>query len=351
MVSPAETPEPLQSGAGTTSSSAEDELRKQLLASLKTLTRREPLDPNYKRLLLSGSVTRRIPTIPKDKFYKRIGSGLRQRVETYMMEMQGKDPFDRISQRQPLEEEKMRAAFTLREPKPHEQQPLLEATLAQTMMHPERKRALDGIAMGLQSRNPTPSGKKMMRTTTTTTASATSEHHHSSELAKRKAELERQREQARQWEEARARREEEERLAKERELLQKKTKNPQQALIVKVFETLWNMSFVVLGGSNPFRSVIDRENCASIGAADYFDIITTPMNLVYIKDKVHGMQYSTLQSFFADVDLMIQNAITYNSDPTNPFRMAAEEMKKRYQKIVKKVWQQIQQRQQAGQNK
>lgn len=256
------------------------------------------------------------------------------------MEMQGKDPFDRISQRQPLEEEKMRAAFTLREPKPHEQQPLLEATLAQTMMHPERKRALDGIAMGLQSRGPAP---KKMRNSNSPVPGMDQ-----TDIAKRKAELDRQREQARKWEEARAKREEEERLRRERELLQKNTKNPQQALIGKVFNTLWDMNFVVLGGTNPFRIVIDRDNCASIGAPDYFDIITTPMNLTYIKDKVHQMQYSTLQSFFADVDLMIQNAIKYNSDPGNPYRMAADEMKKRYQKIVKRVWQQIQQRQNVG---
>lgn len=337
MVSPQTTPDP---PVGTTSSSAEDDLRKQLRAALQTVNRREPLEPSYKRLLLSGSVTRRIPVIPKDKFYKRIGSGFRQRVETYMMEMQGKDPFDRISQRQPLEEEKMRAAFTLREPKPHEQQPLLEATLAQTMMHPERKRALDGIAMGLQSRGPAP---KKMRNSNSPVPGMDQ-----TDIAKRKAELDRQREQARKWEEARAKREEEERLRRERELLQKNTKNPQQALIGKVFNTLWDMNFVVLGGTNPFRIVIDRDNCASIGAPDYFDIITTPMNLTYIKDKVHQMQYSTLQSFFADVDLMIQNAIKYNSDPGNPYRMAADEMKKRYQKIVKRVWQQIQQRQNVG---
>ena len=54
--------------------------------------------------------------------------------------MQGQDPFDRIGQRKPLDETGMRAAFTLREAKEHEQQPLLEATLTALAMHPERKR-------------------------------------------------------------------------------------------------------------------------------------------------------------------------------------------------------------------
>jgi delta-aminolevulinic acid dehydratase/porphobilinogen synthase len=69
------------------------------------------------------------------------------------------------------------------------------------------------------------------------------------------------------------------------------------------------------------------------------------MNLTYIKNKVN--KYTTLQAFFADVALMIANAVKYNSDPGNPYRHAAEEMKKRHDKIVKRVWQQIQQRQQA----
>ena len=107
------------------------------------------------------------------------------------------------------------------------------------------------------------------------------------------------------------------------------------------------MEFPTLLGTNPFRIVIDRDNCASIGAPDYFDIITTPMNLTYIQSRVNNGQYTTLQAFFADVDLMISNAIKYNSAPGNPYRLAAEEMKKLYDKMVKRVWQQIQQRQQA----
>ena len=59
------------------------------------------------------------------------------------------------------------------------------------------------------------------------------------------------------------------------------------------------------------------------------------------QQKVKKLQYDTLQAFFADVDLMISNAVTYNSDPGNPYRIAAEEMKKRHLKIQKKVWQQI----------
>ena len=61
------------------------------------------------------------------------------------------------------------------------------------------------------------------------------------------------------------------------------------------------------------------------------------------------MEYKTLKEFFADVDLMISNALLYNSDPSNPFRIAAEEMKKRYLKIAKKVVQTLQQQKQQAQ--
>mmetsp|Transcript_103433 Transcript_103433/g.299262 ORF Transcript_103433/g.299262 Transcript_103433/m.299262 type:complete len:346 (-) Transcript_103433:348-1385(-) len=322
--------------------SAEDDLRRHLRQEMQNVNRREPLDPTYKKLVQSRVLTHRVPVLFKDKFYKRVGSRIRMKVERYMQETQGKDPFDRISQRKPLDEDAMRSAFTLREAKEHEQVPLLEATLASQAMHPERKRHMDGMALALQSRQE----KKMRSTSPMNTAQQAEE-------ARLRAELDAQRKQARQWEETRKKREEAERRRREEEsiaAMRRRTESPQQALhkiIEPVFKKLWDMEFQNLGGTNPFRIVIDRDNCAAIGAPDYFDIITTPMNLTYIQNKVSKMQYSTLQSFFGDIDLMISNAIKYNSDPGNPYRVAAEEMKKRHDKIVKRVWQQIHQRQQA----
>lgn len=71
------------------------------------------------------------------------------------------------------------------------------------------------------------------------------------------------------------------------------------------------------------------------------------MNLTYIQRKVENAEYESLQDFFKDVDLMITNALLYNSDPSNPFRVAAEEMKKRYMKVAKKVLQTIKEKQQG----
>lgn len=292
-------------GQSTTSTTAnapasgEDELRRQLRLEMQSLSRREPLAPTYKKLIESRELTNVIPTITRDKFYKRIGSRLREKVERYTLENQGKDPFDRISQRKPMEEDAMRSAFTLREAKPHEQKPLLEATLIAQSMHPERKRHLDGIALALQTAT---SGEKKLRGASSSSSTKTAAQ--KAEDARRLAEIEAQREQARQWEETRKKREENERRRREEEsymAMRRKAESPQQALhkiIEPVFKKLWDMEFPALNNTNPFRIVIDRDNCASIGAPDYFSIITIPMNLTYMKRKIDSEQYTTLQQFF-----------------------------------------------------
>ncbi len=251
----------------------EEELRNQLRQALESIKKREPIDPSYKSLLMSGAVTSRRPVIPKDKFYKPIGSRLRERVEKFMVMTQGKDPFDRILQRQPLEQGAMRAAFTLREAKDHEQTKMLAATMASLprrngMDDQTRKRHLESIATGLQSR-----GGKKKKPSNSPPPTALEQ----TELARQKAELERQRAAAREREEARKRREEQDRRRREEEIVRQRNKveTPQQAMqkiIQPVFKVLWDMEFDNLGGSNPFRIVIDKENYIAMQVPDYFDV-------------------------------------------------------------------------------
>ena len=61
------------------------------------------------------------------------------------------------------------------------------------------------------------------------------------------------------------------------------------------------------------------------------------MNLTYIKGKVEGAEYETLQEFFTDVNLMLNNALLYNSNPNNYYHLAAKEMKRQFQKMAKTV--------------
>eukprot|EP00537_Pseudo-nitzschia_pungens_P001626 CAMPEP_0172364214 /NCGR_PEP_ID=MMETSP1060-20121228/7403_1 /TAXON_ID=37318 /ORGANISM="Pseudo-nitzschia pungens, Strain cf. cingulata" /LENGTH=373 /DNA_ID=CAMNT_0013087169 /DNA_START=110 /DNA_END=1231 /DNA_ORIENTATION=+ len=350
---------PTHSGASSSSSSSgkqstsspaftEDDLQRQLKSALETLDHRKP-HPTYKKMLERNPLTRRVATIPKNEFYKRVGSRLRERVEVYTREMQGKDVFDRISQRKPMDESGMRAAFTLREAKAHEQEGLLEATLAAMAMHPERKRSLDGMALGLQQRH-----KKKMRSTDPLLGVGNSAIAQT-QMAKDLAVLEQQKQQARQLEEARKEREREERRRKLEELEQNKRDKDQsdaggsgnskmQHVFNQVFKHYWDMEFPNLGGINPFRIVIDRKSAPQI-APDYFTVVTTPMNLTYIRDKVKGRKYTTLYQFFSDIDLMIDNALKYNQGDDNPYRIASEELKKKHTKIAKKVWKQIKEKQ------
>eukprot|EP00957_Ditylum_brightwellii_P070714 5374707-Ditylum_brightwellii.AAC.1 len=123
---------------------------------------------------------------------------------------------------------------------------------------------------------------------------------------------------------------------------------PQQALhrlYEPIFRFLWDMEFANLHGTNPFRIVIDKSNCAGMGVPDYCDVIKKPMNLTYIQEKVDAKKYETLQEFFGDVELTVSNALLYNSDPKNEFHIAAKEMKKKFKKMAKRVIQSLQQQQ------
>ena len=46
------------------------------------------------------------------------------------------------------------------------------------------------------------------------------------------------------------------------------------------------------------------------------------------------MWRSTLQEFFSDIELIISNALTYNSDPRNPYHVAALEFRAQYRKAI-----------------
>lgn len=108
-----------------------------------------------------------------------------------------------------------------------------------------------------------------------------------------------------------------------------------------IFDSLWDMEFDFLGNVNPFRTVIDESNCASMGAPDYCQIIKKPMNLTYIQTKVNNKSYETLQEFLEDVDLIVKNALLYNSHPENPYNIAAKQFRKQFKKLAKPLVQSL----------
>lgn len=108
-----------------------------------------------------------------------------------------------------------------------------------------------------------------------------------------------------------------------------------------IFDSLWMMEFDFLGGVNPFRTVIDENNCASMGAPDYCQVIKKPMNLTYIQTKVNDKSYETLQEFLEDVDLIVKNALLYNASPDNPYHLAAKAFRKHFKKLAKPLVQSL----------
>ena len=161
--------------------------------------------------------------------------------------------------------------------------------------------------------------------------------------------IDKQRERERQRELARLREEEDfKREAHEKQIKARMAETPREAthrLYQPIFKTLWDMEFSNLGGTNPFRIVIDKDNCVAMGVPDYADIIKQPMNLTYIQEKVENKTYVTLQAFLDDVKLLINNALLYNSDPNNQYHVAAKKMKKKFKKMVTHVLQGIGQNQ------
>lgn len=361
-------------------SNEEESLRRTLTQRLQSLSKREPLEPTYKHLLINSSSGSVVP--PRDALYKKIGAELRERVENGSLGLSGA----KGSRREDLEDGAMRAAFTLRECKKHEQEALMEAYLGRvSAMEEARKRKVEGMALGLQEQvrkkkarsTPDKSCKDESPKDAKSKSSAASiaekvrkkeeEIRRKVEETRRKQEardreleererlksIEKQRERERQREISRKREEERERAAAEKakEDAIKKARmaeTPQQALnrlYQPIFQALWDMEFANLHGTNPFRIAINADNCAAMGVPDYCDVVKQPMNLSYIQEKVNAKNYQTLQAFFADVELMISNALLYNSDPNNEFHIAAKEMKKKYKKMAKKVVLSLQQHQ------
>ena len=315
----------------------EEDLRKELRELLQKVARREPLETTYKYLLLNGVVTPRKPVIPNYKVYTKAMKGsLRESLESFGQVHE----WDRIAQRQhdQWDESSLRAAFTLREPKKHETEALLQATLtARNTRHVVAREAyVEAMALGLQSKelkalkqreeSRQMSQKKLEQQQEQERASRLEQQHRNREASRRR------REQQEEEEEEEERREEARRRQEENTPGRKVAK-----FVMPVFQNLWDMEFANLGNTNPFRTVIDKSNCAAMGVPDYCNIIKNPMNLTWIQRKLDKAQYESLAAFFADVDLMLQNALLYNSDPNNDYHLAAKEMHERYKRIRKQV--------------
>lgn len=378
----------------------EVQLRTQLYACRKRIAKREPLNPTYDFLILENSNCK-TPFVFKDDFYKKFHSDLREKVEGYARRYGTENPmadarqFKIGSKREGFDTEKMRAAFTLREFKDHEQKTYINAELAankarrlDSCMIEEgvRKKRIESMALGLQERERMKArlrdgnefetfkmkileaekinfGSKSALTTEQEEAKRLEEKLKQKEMESLEAQrrekeqkalllesqLAREQERRRELERRRASQEERIRMERDREEQLRRLRSlesPEQALqriYAPMFDELWEMEF--FDGTNPFRLVIDSHNCDMMGVPDYCQVIKKPMNLTYIRQKVQGSKYSALSEFFEDIELVISNCLLYNNDPSNPYHQAANLLKTRYIELRKQVLMNLQQSQ------
>ncbi|PWN51023.1 hypothetical protein IE53DRAFT_368416 [Violaceomyces palustris] len=64
-------------------------------------------------------------------------------------------------------------------------------------------------------------------------------------------------------------------------------------------------------------------------APDYYDVIKHPMDLGTMQKKIKSGQYKNKKQFAHDLDLIWDNCLTYNSDPSHPLRRNVQFMRKK----------------------
>lgn len=62
------------------------------------------------------------------------------------------------------------------------------------------------------------------------------------------------------------------------------------------------------------------------------------MNMQYIEKKKNQMKYTSFNEYFADVELMIDNALKYNYQESSPYHKAAVRLQKLHEKIKDRIW-------------
>lgn len=363
----------------------EEYLRKSLRQRLQKINRREPLPLTYEAYLTKSNIN--IPTLTENIQHKIFTSRLRDKVEKYMLKYGVEiDPMRKCGKfRENLNDESMRAAFTLRECKHFEQEVFVSATLSASLVNclpgrtsneGIRKQEVQAMMLGIQERERKRSEqdsflqKKILEIAKNKTLKFEKSSKDKNALFMDLNEkitlnnsISTKKNNFQSSNKKESCKDERKRFVYSRNILKRKfDKNNDHAEILEdtprihhtkieiqqqslsrvytcIFRELWYIEFINLHWTNPFRIVIDNKNCAAMGIADYCKIVHRPMNLTYIKYKVENTSYQTLNDFFHDVDLLINNALLYNSDPSNEYHIAALQMKKKFEEIVKRVMQ------------
>lgn len=80
---------------------------------------------------------------------------------------------------------------------------------------------------------------------------------------------------------------------------------------------------------------LDPVDPIAFNIPDYFDIIKRPMDLGTVDKKLSNEEYSTVEEFKADIQLVFDNCYLYNN-PGDPVCLDAKKVEEQYHKLCKK---------------
>jgi len=81
--------------------------------------------------------------------------------------------------------------------------------------------------------------------------------------------------------------------------------------------------------SYPFARPVDKKQ-----SPDYYKVISNPIDLSVIKEKLHSLQYTSAVDFVKDFRLMISNCRAYNPPDTFVYN-AGEELNNIFNRLLK----------------
>ncbi|RUS22446.1 LOW QUALITY PROTEIN: hypothetical protein BC937DRAFT_89120 [Endogone sp. FLAS-F59071] len=84
--------------------------------------------------------------------------------------------------------------------------------------------------------------------------------------------------------------------------------------------------------STPFLNKVNKRE-----APDYFEVITKPMDLGTVTKKLRSFQYKSKKEFEADLYLIYENCLTYNTNPLSEYRKHAYAMKRKTAALLLQV--------------
>ena len=90
-----------------------------------------------------------------------------------------------------------------------------------------------------------------------------------------------------------------------------------------------------LPNGNPYAMPISPDS--GLIPLSYFDQVKNPMDLATIKNRVKDFFYDDFQSFEADVNLVINNALQFHNHSKDPMRRMARAVGKRASEVLENL--------------